>query len=141
MRRPDAFPLWFTVLTGMLIVMNLGVFGFGTLLFPAATFPDMGDGPARFPIQFMAARHIAFAAPLAYGLVSRNTTVLATMYTIFATLSVVDIVLLGVEGTYIPLLVNGIGHPSVPVSVLLGIGMFLAPMGLGLWHLMSYRER
>ena len=132
------FPVWFTVLTAFLVVSNLFIFG-GTALFnPSLAFPNAGDG-ATFPIQFFAIRHIAFAFPLLYGLVRKDVKVLTVMYSIFIIMSGLDIVLLGIYGYNIPILglIPTIGQLATIGKVLVGIFGLFAPVGIGLWYLIT----
>ena len=105
MNDTKQFPVWFTALTSLFFISNLFVFGLATFLFPLFTFPDAGEA-AAFPIQFFSIRHIAFAFPLLYGLVRKDTKILTVMYSIFAIMSVLDVVVLGAFDYYIPALVN-----------------------------------
>ncbi len=127
------FPLWFTALTGLLVISNLFIFGIITLLDPGAAFMQ-SDQSAHFPIRFFAVRHIAFSIPLLHGLVTRNPTILRVMYSIFLIISVLDIILLIINDYYIPF----IGDLSLPATVALAGGAFFLPMALGLRHLHSY---
>ena len=127
------FPLWFTALTGLLVISNLFIFGIITLLDPGTAFIE-ADQNAHFPIQFFAVRHIAFSIPLLHGLVTRNPTVLRAMYSIFLIISVLDISLLIINGYYIPF----IGELSLPATVALAGSAFFLPMALGLRHLRGY---
>ncbi len=132
------FPHWFTALTVLFLISNLFLFGLLTLFFPHLTFPNSGDG-AIFPIQFMAARHIAFVLPLFHGLVRKNVMILRTMYTIFLVMSIIDIVLLGVYGYNIPLLgsIPFIGNLPTVGKVAVGVSMFWLPIGACLAYLRS----
>lgn len=130
------FPAWFSALTAFLFVSNLLIFGGAALFNPSLAFPDAGEA-ATFPIQFFAVRHIAFAFPLLYGLVRKDTKVLTVMYSIFIVMSGIDIVLLAIYGYNIPILglIPAIGQLGTTGKVLVGIfGLFL-PVGIGLWYL------
>ncbi len=129
------FPIWFTLLTGLLIISNLFIFGIITLLSPGTTFYEAGSN-AYFPIQFFAVRHIAFSIPLIHGLITKNPTILRTLYTVFIIISVLDIALLAINDYYIPL----IGDFDLPVKILIAIGAFFVPMAIGLHHLRSYQD-
>lgn len=126
----QSFLLWFNVLTIMLVVSNLFIFGIVTLFNPLGTFIQ-SDASAIFPIQFFAVRHIALAIPLIHGLLKRDTTILRTMYSIFVVISVLDISLLLIEGYYIPF----IGDLPLLATVALAITLFFVPMVSGLRYL------
>lgn len=126
----QAFPLWFNVMTVMLVVSNLFIFGILTLINPLGTFIQ-SDASAIFPIQFFAVRHIALSVPLIHGLLKRNTTVLRTMYTIFVLISVLDISLLLIEGYYIPF----IGDLPLFATAIMATSLFFIPMVSGLRYL------
>ena len=136
MKNPEKFPLWFSALTGLLVISNLFIFGLASLIDPSLPFPDMGDGPAAFPIQFFAVRHVAFSFPLLYGLIKRDTTVLAVCYSIFMSIAVLDVGLLIIKGYYIPM----IGALPYAATVALSICCFIVPMALALRHLSTYRD-
>lgn len=129
------FPLWFTILTGLLIISNLFIFGITTLINPSLAFPQ-SDSNATFPIQFFAVRHIAFSIPLLHGLITKNPTVLRTLYTVFLIISVLDISLLIINDYYIPF----IGDFAIPVKAAIAIGAFFVPMAIGLRHLRGYES-
>ena len=142
MKDTPKFPTWFTILTALLVISNLIVYGLITLFQPNFAFPDAGES-AVFPIQFFAARHIAFAFPLLYGLVRRDPKTLRVMYGTFIIMSVLDLTILGINGYTIPVL----GHiafidqlPTI-IKVALGSVIFLLPMVFGMRHLMSYNDR
>ncbi|MBV7337434.1 hypothetical protein KFU94_56225 [Chloroflexi bacterium TSY] len=136
------FPSWFTLLTAVLFISNLFVFGAAALFNPSLAFPDAGEA-ATFPIQFFAIRHIAFAFPLLYGLIQRDTKVLMVMYSIFIIMSGIDIVLLGIYGYNIPILglIPAIGQLSTMGKVLVGLGGLFLPVGIGLWYLTTQTEK
>lgn len=129
------FPLWFTVLTVVLIISNLFVFGITTLLYPTLAFME-SDSSAAFPIQFFAVRHIAFSIPLLHGLITKNPTILRALYSVFIIISVLDISLLIINDYYIPF----IGNFPIPVKATLAIGAFFVPMAIGLRHLRGYES-
>lgn len=133
------FPTWFTVLTAVLIVSNLILFGLLTLIFPEFAWPDMGLSEAKFPIQFFAARHIAFGVILLFGLVRKNVDVLTACYHMFFIISVLDIGLLAFNNYYIPILVRVVGDVGSAMSALLAVVMFLVPMAISIKHLKSYK--
>lgn len=130
-----SFPIWFTILTVVLIISNLLVFGILTLINPGLAFPE-SDSSATFPIQFFAVRHIAFSIPLIHGLITKNSTILRTLYTVFIVISVLDISLLIINDYYIPF----IGNFPIPVKAIMAIGAFFVPMAIGLRHLRSYES-
>jgi len=135
------FSAWFTSLTCLFFVSNLFIFGLLTLFNPDIAFPDAGIA-AAFPIQFFAVRHIAFALPLLYGLIKRDIKILVVMYSIFITMSILDISLLAVYGYSIPILglIPTIAQLPTLGTVLVGIGVFLLPMGLAINYLSSLRN-
>ena len=137
MTRPSAFPLWFSILTLILVVSNFFIFGIFSVLHPTLPFKELGEGAGAFPVQFFAIRHIAFAGPLAYGLAKRNTTVLTTMYVIFLTMAILDVSLIVAMGYFIPI----IGELSLPATLAIAIPAFILPTSLGLYHLSSYRTQ
>jgi len=136
------FPRWFSLLSGLFFISNLFVFGLATLLRPSLAFPDAGAA-AVFPIQFFAVRHIAMAFPLLYGLVWRDVKTLTIMYTIFVTMSALDILLLGIYDYPIPILGLIPFIEKLPTwgSVLVGVGMFLVPIGLALKYLTGIKDK
>lgn len=136
------FPLWFNILTGLLVISNLIIFGGATLFNPDLTFPNAGQG-AVFPIQFFAVRHVAFSIPLLHGLIRQDIKTLTVMYTIFIIMSVLDIALLGIFGYNIPILglIPAIGNLPTYGEVLAGMVVFLLPISLALRHLRGYKEK
>ena len=78
------FPLWFTILTIVLIISNLLVFGLFSILHPELPWPDLGKTDAAFPIQFFAVRHIAFGIVLLHGLIKKKTIVLTACFHMFS---------------------------------------------------------
>ena len=64
------------------------------------------------------------------------------MYTIFITMSVLDIALLGIYGYNIPILglIPAIGKLPTFGKVLVGIGVFILPISLALKHLKGYKD-
>lgn len=131
------FPLWFTILTIVLVISNFFIFGWFSLIHPELPWPELGKTEAAFPIQFFAVRHIAFAVPLLYGLIKKNVTILATCYSIFLVIAILDVALLAVHGYYVPVLVKFVGELSLPVTLAISISMFIVPMGLALRYLKS----
>ena len=142
MKDTPKFPLWFTILTALLVVSNLIVYGLITLFQPNFAFPNAGE-LAVFPIQFFAARHIAFAFPLLYGLVRRDPKTLRVMYGTFIIMSVLDLSILGFNGYTIPVLgqIAFIDQFPTIIKVALGSVIFLLPMGFGFRHLRSYKDQ
>ncbi len=136
------FPMWFTALTILFFFSNLFVFGLTSLLFPSIPFPDGGEGGV-FPTQFFAIRHIAFAFPLLYGLIRKDVKILTVMYSIFITMSVLDIALLGIYGYNIPImgLIPAVAALPEIGKVILGIGAFLIPVGVSLLYLTTQAEK
>lgn len=132
-------PTWLIVLSGVLVVFNLFVFGALTFFNPTLTFPDAGVG-GIFPTQFMAIRHIAFALPLLHGTVRRDPKILITMYTIFFVMAILDVVTLAVNGYYIPLVVSLVGELPLIATTLLSAGMFILPMGYTLYYLRTNHD-
>ncbi len=120
---------------------NLFVFGLISLIYPSLPFPNAGQA-ATFPIQFFAVRHIAFAFPLLYGLVRKDVKVLTVMYSIFAIMSVLDIALLAIYGYNIPILglISFVVQLPTVGKVVLGICVFLVPIGSGLWYLLTQNQ-
>ncbi len=141
MNKSTKIPVWLLVLTAFFFISNLFIFG-GTALFsPFTAFPNAGDG-AVFPIQFFAIRHVAFAFPLLYGLVTRNRTVLITMFSIFLIMSGLDILWLYIYDYNIPIvgLIPAVGNLSAAGKVVVGIlGLFM-PTGIALWYLVNRVE-
>ena len=135
--KEKTLPMWLTVLTAVLVVFNLFIFGLMTLLFPTITWPDAGE-TAVFPIQFFAIRHIAFSIPLLHGLLKKDTKILTTMYTIFFVMAVLDVTLVLVNGYYIPLVVQFTGELTPLVTFGLGAMLFIVPMGLTLRYLRTH---
>ena len=104
MTQSTKFPLWFSILTTILVVTNLFVFGLFSLVHPDLPWPELGGTGADAPIRFFAARHIAFGVVLLHGLVRREPAVLRTCYTIFFLLALIDFGLLAGFGYSIPVL-------------------------------------
>jgi len=123
------FPAWFNLITALFFISNMFIYGLATLFNPDLAFQNAGD-MVRFPIQFFAVRHIAMSIPLLHGLIKRDVKVLRTMYTIFIVMSVLDIVLLGINDYPIPVLglIPFIGNLPAFGSVLFGITVFLLPI-------------
>lgn len=134
MSSPPKFPRWFTLLTAVLVISNLFVFGIASLINPSLPWPDLGEA-ARFPIQFFAVRHIAFAFPLLYGLLSSDVKVLITCYSIFLIVAIIDVALLAIYGYYIPI----IGELPFAATLGISISCFILPMGIALKHLSTYK--
>ena len=136
MKDTPKFPFWFTILTALLVISNLIVYGLITLFRPNFAFPNAGES-AVFPIQFFAARHIAFAFPLLYGLVRKDYKTLRVMYGTFVIMSVLDLSILGFYGYTIPVLgqIAFIDQLPTLMKVAFGSVIFLLPMSFGLRHL------
>jgi len=141
MKDTPKFPPWFTILTALLVISNLIVYGLITLFQPSFAFPNAGES-AVFPIQFFAARHIAFAFPLLYGLVRKDTKTLQVMFGTFLIMSVLDLSILGFYGYTIPVLgqIAFIDQLPMIIKVALGSAIFLLPMGFGFQLLRSYKD-
>lgn len=133
-------PPWLISLTAVLVVFNLLIFGLSTLIFPQFTFPDAGDS-GIFPAQFFAVRHIAFAVPLLHGLIRRDAKILTVMYTIFLVMAILDVLLLALNGYYIPLVISLVGELPFTVTVTLSFLMFIVPMGLTLRYLRHHHPK
>ena len=135
------FPAWFNLITVLFFISNMFIFGLATLFNPGFAFPSAGEA-AVFPIQFFAVRHIAMSIPLFHGLIKRDVKVLRTMYTIFIVMSVLDIVLLGINDYPIPVLglIPFIGNLPAFGSVLFGITVFLLPIIFCLGYLRNSSE-
>jgi hypothetical protein len=125
------------ILSWVLFISNLLIFGLATLINPSFAFPDSGGTAADFPIQFFAIRHIAFAVPLLHGIIRRNVTILKTMYTIFLVMSVLDVAVLLLNGYYIPI----IGELPFLATAVLAVGGFIVPMSLALIYLRRVEDR
>ncbi len=134
MENKAVFPLWFNIVTVFVILSNLLVFGLFSLLHPDLPWPDVALTAAA-PIQFFAARHIAFAVPLAHGFITKNVTVLRAMYTLFFVLALLDFGLLAFGGHYIPVLYKFTGELSLGSNLLISLSLFIVPMGLSLRYL------
>ena len=139
MTKEIKFPLWFTVLTVLLILSNFLAFGLFSLIHPELPWPGLGKTEAAFPIEFFAIRHIAFAIPLFHGLVKKNVTILITCYTIFMVVAILDISLLAIKGYYVPMLVRLTGELSLIPTLLISIFAFLVPMFFALRYLKSQK--
>lgn len=137
MMTETKLPLWLTVLTSVLVVFNLLVFGLITLLFPTVTWPDAGE-TAVFPIQFFAIRHIAFSIPLLHGLLRKDVKILTTMFTVFFVIAILDVGFVLVNGYYIPLIVRLTGELSRLATFALAALLFIVPMGLTLRYLRTH---
>ena len=132
------FPLWFTILTWILIISNLFIFGIFSMVHPELPWPDLGNTDAAFPIQFFAVRHVAFGVVLLHGMLKKNPVVLKALYHIFLIIAILDVALLAVNGYYIPVLVKFIGEVSLPVTLLISTGLFIIPMGIVVRYLRKF---
>lgn len=132
-KTASPMPRWLLVLSWLILVMTVVVFGFGVYFFPLAAFPE-STVDAEFPARFMAIRHIAFAAPLLHGILARNVTILRTMYLIFWVMALLDVVSIAAYGYYIPFL--GATAVSPTATTLIAFTLFLIPMSIaGGWFL------
>ncbi len=129
-----SFPTWFVALTIALGISNFVVFGWISLFDPSVPFFELGAGEGRFPAQFFAIRHIVFAGPLIYGLVTRNVSLLRAMYGMFLAMAVLDITVLLANGYFIPI----IGELSLLATLAISVPGFIGSTSLGLLHLRSY---
>lgn len=122
-------PVWLNALTALLVLMNLFVFGIFSMVHPELPWPDLAES-AAFPIQFFAARHVAFGVVLLHGLVSQDVVVLRTCYSIFFVLAVLDFGLLAAHGYYIPVLYTFAGALPYALTLVLSLTLFVLPMGI-----------
>lgn len=129
------FPLWFSILSWLLILSNIFVFGLFSLIHPELPWPDLGKTDAAFPIQFFAIRHVAFGVVLLHGTLRKNPVVLKTLYHVFLIIAILDVALLAIKGYYIPVLVNLIGEVSLPISLLISTCLFIIPMAIAARYL------
>ena len=125
-------PGWLIGMSWMVLAGTLFVFGLGTFFWPSEAFPAAGEG-SEFPIRFMAIRHVAFALPLLHGILTRNATILATMYRIFWVMSLLDVITLVAFDYYIPFV--GPDALSRWVTGVLAFGLFFVPMTVATFHL------
>ena len=125
--------VWFKVLTILLILSNVVVFGALSIVDPELPWPDRGDG-AAFPIQFFAVRHLAFGIVLFWAFWKKEWITLRALYSLFLIISILDIALLFWKGYYIPLLVHLVRETSPIVSAGLAAVLFLIPMSVSLWY-------
>ena len=116
-------PTWLNVITVLVIVSNLGLFGIFTYLAPGVTYDGINQA-GEFPVRFFAIRHLALSAPLIHGLVTKNKTILATMFRIFLLMSVLDVITLAVYDYQIPFLPD----LALGVRVVIAALLFTAPM-------------
>jgi len=129
------FPVWFTILTWVLILSNLFIFGIFSIIHPDLAFPDLGTTNAAFPIQFFAIRHVAFGVVLLHAIFKKNKEVLKAMYTVFLIIAILDVALLGFYGYYIPVLVKFVGELPLAITLLISTSLFIVPMALTLRYL------
>lgn len=134
--RVDAVPTWVVALSVMVLLGTALLFGLVPLISPYTAFPTAGDG-GDFPIRFFAIRHLAFAAPLLYGIAKRDRTVLATMYAVFTVMAVLDVLALGVNGYPLPYGSDISGWAAAGVATV----VFVVPMSAGFRALTSPRSR
>ncbi|MEM7371726.1 MAG: hypothetical protein AAF587_24130 [Bacteroidota bacterium] len=128
-------PLWLNILTAVFFLSNLFVFGGLALFSPSTAFPDAGP-TADFPIQFFAIRHIAFAAPLGYGLFKQDIKILWACFLMFMVMTSLDVALLFLNGYYIPV----IGDVPLLAKIVLAFGGFIGPVFLALTKLTSLKR-
>lgn len=133
-------PVWFTVLTWILVITNLFIFGIFSIVHPELPFPDMGEGEAAFPIQFFAIRHVAFGTVLLFAILKKNIEVLKAMYQIFFVIAVLDVALLAAFGYYVPVLVKFVGELSLPATFMISTCLFILPMGFTAWYLQRFEN-
>ena len=134
------FPLWFIILTILLIISNLFIFGIFSLIHPELPWPDLA-ATAAFPIQFFAVRHIAFSIPLLHGLITKNVTVLRTLYTVFIIIAILDFALLAMNGYYVPVLYKFVGEISFLGTLAISLFAFVIPMGIALNYLRNVETK
>ncbi len=132
------FPIWFTVLTWVLVISNLLIFGIFSIIHPDLPFPDLGNTDAAFPIQFFAIRHVAFGVVLLHAILKKNVEVLKALYHVFLVIAILDVALLAINGYYVPVLVKFVGELSLPVTLLISSCMFILPMALTVRYLRKY---
>ena len=101
MKNTINLPVWFKLLTWLLIISNLLVFGLFTIIHPEFPWPDLNNSGAAFPIQFFGIRHVAFGIILLHGMLKKNIEVLKASYILFLIISVLDVLLLAIYGYYI----------------------------------------
>ena len=120
-------PRWLIGLSWLILIMTVGVFGFGVYFFPLTAFTESAVD-AEFPARFMGIRHIAFGLPLLHGILIQNITVLRTMYLIFWVMALLDVITIPLFGYYIPF-----GGPSAmgpTATTLVAFVVFLIPMSI-----------
>ena len=132
------FPMWFIILTWVLVLSNLFVFGIFSIIHPDLPFPDLGATEAAFPIQFFAIRHVAFGVVLLHATLKKNVEVLRALYTVFLIIAILDVALLAIYGYYVPVLVKFIGELSLPLTLLISSCMFILPMTLTIRFLRKF---
>lgn len=129
------FPLWFTILTWVLVVFNLLVFGIFSILHPDFPWPNIGNKAAAFPIQFFAIRHVAFGLVLLHGILKKNAEVLKALYHIFLIIAILDVVLIAMNGYYVPVLVKFVGELPLSITLLISSCLFILPMAVAVRYL------
>ena len=132
------FPMWFTILTWVLVISNLFIFGIFSVIHPDLPFPDLGKTEAAFPVQFFAIRHIAFGVVLLHSILKKNIEVLKAMYHVFLIIAILDVALLAIYGYYVPVLVKFVGELSLPATLLVSSCLFILPMALTARYLRKY---
>ena len=124
---------WFQAMTWAIIVFSTLVFGVWTFFDGGSlVFTDAGED-AEYPARFFAVRHIAFAPPLLHGLLTRNTTILSTMYRIFLVIAILDVVALFSWDYDLFFL----GNQSRALTAGVAAVCFLVPMGVAVRYLTS----
>lgn len=125
MTNPDARPLpaWLKVITWMVVLSNLIVFGIHTFVDPGSVFPDL-DVSGEYPARFFAIRHIAFSLPLLHALLTRDGKLLGAMYRIFLVIALLDVGSVLYYGWPYPI----VGQLSTLGSLAFGSAVFILPM-------------
>ena len=132
------FPMWFTILTWVLVISNLFIFGVFSIVHPELPFPDLGKTDAAFPIQFFAIRHVAFGVVLLHAIFKKDVGVLRALYTIFLIIAILDVALLAIYGYYVPVLVKFVGELPLLVTLLISSCLFILPMALTVRYLRKF---
>ena len=125
MTNPDtrALPIWLKVITWMVVLSNLIVFGIHTFVDPGSIFPDL-DVSGEYPARFFAIRHIAFSLPLLHGLLTQDRKILGAMYRIFLVIALLDVGSVLYYGWPYPI----VGQLSPLASLAFGSAVFIIPM-------------
>lgn len=120
---PRPLPLWLRLLTWMVVLSNLLVFGIHTFIDPGSVFPDL-DASGEYPARFFAIRHIAFSLPLLHGLLTRDRKILGAMYRIFLVIALLDVGSVLYFGWPYPI----VGPLPLLTNAVLGSVVFIIPM-------------